>query len=31
LRALELSERALTPKDTLGGLPQAFLHSGWDK
>ena len=31
LRALELSERALTPEDTLWGLPQAFLHSGWDK
>jgi NAD(P)H-hydrate epimerase len=31
LRASELTERALTPEDTLAGLPAAFRQCGWDR
>ncbi|MEN6556185.1 MAG: NAD(P)H-hydrate dehydratase [Anaerolineaceae bacterium] len=31
LRANELTERALTPEDTLAGLPAAFRQVGWDR
>jgi len=31
LRARDLTERALTPEDTLSGLPEAYRQTGWDR